>query len=95
MATLTGQLIQDSVSLIQFVSSLADLCEEKSGATAHLPSSERPGHGWVNEVNAYKEAEALMNGLSATEQNNIRALVKIPKENGSFPSDSPILNFLK
>lgn len=41
MASLADQLIQDSISLVQFVTSIADLCDERSSATAHLPSSER------------------------------------------------------
>jgi hypothetical protein len=38
---LEEQLVQDAVSLIRFVSSIADLCEDRSSAPAHLPSSER------------------------------------------------------
>ena len=41
MATLAQQLIQDSASLVHFVTSISDLCEERSGSPAHLPSSER------------------------------------------------------
>jgi hypothetical protein len=63
MATLTGQLVQDSVSLIQFVSSIADLCEEKSSAPAHLPSSER-FFGYVSEL-ANATATYLANGINS------------------------------
>lgn len=35
------QLVQDAVSLTRFVSSIVDLCEDRSSASAHLQSSER------------------------------------------------------
>jgi hypothetical protein len=41
MLPLSDQLVQDAASLAQFVCSIADLCEERSSASAHLEPSER------------------------------------------------------
>ena len=60
-----------------------------------VTSYRRPGHGWVHEEKARAEVNTLVQGLPQAEQDNIKRLLKILQENGSFPIDSPVLNLLK
>ena len=55
----------------------------------------RPGHGWVKEENMRVEVKAMIEALSPSEADNIKRLIKILKDNGGFPLQSPILDLLQ
>jgi dCTP deaminase len=50
----------------------------------------KPGHGWISQQKMQADIKNVMAPMSPAEKDNIRAIIKIARDNGAFPSDSDI-----
>jgi dCTP deaminase len=55
----------------------------------------RPGHGWIDDVKMRDKVGEAMGKLSPPERSNVKEIIDILKENGSFPADSEIGDVFK
>jgi hypothetical protein len=54
-----------------------------------LEKYRHPLYGWVDEKNMQEQVNGVMAKLNPTEQENVKAVIRILQANGALPSDNP------
>jgi hypothetical protein len=54
-----------------------------------LEKYRHPFYGWISDRELTTQINAAMAKLSAAEQSNVRAIIRILRDNGALPSDNP------
>jgi dCTP deaminase len=60
-----------------------------------LSKYRRPGHGWIDGGKIREEVRDAMGRMSQSELANVRKVIEILQENGGFPADSDVAEFVR